>query len=330
MSAAPTFSVVMALGILSIASELDGLGPVSDLLLIVAAAVFAAILTANLRGAHTRPSGREAAMRTALLLFTWVAGVGVLGERLAGLYPPLAIIAAIVASLGWAPAMVLWCRHVERHACTWSSWDVDGSWLLVVVAAESLAILASTLAGMAAAAVFATIAFALWLLGLAIYPFLVAQIFRRIALRTLTLRELTPDYWIVTGALAISALAAIDVSHAMSRAGVDALLEPALVSVAGVALVCGALWVPVQLAAEMLQARGAASIVKHDWLRWSTVFPLGMLSVATHEFGQATGTGWLQTISLACFSVGVIVAALTTFGHAAAALALVRPSPQHR
>jgi tellurite resistance protein TehA-like permease len=322
----------MALGILSIASELDGLQAVSGVLVVAAGLAFGLVLVANLRTVTVQPH-RPEGMRTSLLLFTWVAACGVLGERLASVYPAAVVPFALAAGVGWLPAMAMWLAHVERHARRWRAWEVDGSWLLVVVASESLAILFSSLARSWAPTVLVSVATVLWILGLAIYPLLTAQIARRIALGTVRLGELTPDYWIVTGALAISAVAAIDLSAAAAaatRAGFAALSQPAFLSVAGVALVCGALWIPVQLAGEVLQAWATRSVVKHDWLRWSTVFPLGMLSVASHEFGRATGTGWLETLSIAWFWAGITVAVITAVGHMSAALTVWRPSGQRQ
>ena len=312
----------MALGILSIASELAGFQAFSDALLGAAIVAFGGVLIANLRP----PSGpfRGPGMRTALLLFTWVAACGVLGTRLGSASASEAGIAAMLAGVAWLPAMGFWLAHVKRHLRSWRSWEVDGSWLLVVVATQSLAILVSSLSRATSALAALAVAAALWLFGLTIYAVLAAQITRRVVLGRISLDGLRPDYWIVTGALAISALAALHISDSSSRLAFRPLEGAPFVPAAAMALALGASWIPVQLTGEILQTWFSRSFIKHDWLRWSTVFPLGMLSVATHELGRATGAAWLETPSLVCLAAGLAVTAVTVLGHASAALAAAR------
>ena len=86
--------------------------------------------------------------------------------------------------------------------------EVQGGWLLAVVAPQSLCILTLALAGHPRADTLRVIALILWILASVLYLPLAAERVLRLSHVRDTVKELRSDDWILMGALAISALAA--------------------------------------------------------------------------------------------------------------------------
>jgi tellurite resistance protein TehA-like permease len=149
--------------------------------------------------------------------------------------------------------------------------------LLLVVATQSLAVLAALLAP-ACGEWLVLAALAAWAVGLVLYPPVLASVFAALRRR----RRLDPELWIVMGALAIATLAGTEVLVALRALG-------ALRTVGG--------WLPdVDLAtwaaaAALVMPLLAAELRTRSWSyhasRWSFVFPLGMYGVAGETLGRA-------------------------------------------
>jgi hypothetical protein len=105
----------------------------------------------------------------------------------------------IPAIVLWVLAFTLWLLLLGLRP---TIGNARGSSLLVVVATESLAVLAALLATRWGSA-FLAVAVGGWLLGLALYPLVIVIIARAIRRS----RRFDPDLWIVMGALAIATLA---------------------------------------------------------------------------------------------------------------------------
>jgi hypothetical protein len=143
--------------------------------------------------------------------FTITAGLDVLGERLAPAGHPLAtaILAALAAAV-WlvltygVPASVLLTRAQDSVLG-----GVNGSWLVWVVATQSLSTAAAVLvpAWPSQASLLAPVAVGLWCVGLLLYLMVVALILLRWLTVPMTPATLGPPYWILMGATAISVLA---------------------------------------------------------------------------------------------------------------------------
>lgn len=285
----------MATGILSIAANTEGQAFLSRFLLALALVVFAVLVARSAR------SPDWDWRRDALMLFSWVASCGVLGEGLGVWFPIARSAFAALAFAGFIAALVVLASLIRsgRHL---RLWPVTGSWLLAVVAVQSLSILAtSTGPGLFA------IGMALWVLGLAIYGFLIALIIRRLVRRDVDAARVSPDYWITMGALAISTVAAVSLH-----------LGPLELAV----WTCAAAWIPYLCVVEVIGVRARGLRFRYDSLRWSTVFPLGMFSVASHELALLYGVSILDRIGSLAFWAGLGLAIVT----AAAASWQVRPN----
>ena len=277
-------AVVMGTGIVSVALALDGQDDLSDVLLVVAAAALAALGGALLAlAARDRRALAESARAPTAL--TWVAAVDVVASRL--------------SLLGWereaeallAVAVALWLLLVPRTLVRWRAPTVGLSFLLVV-ATESIAVVATRISLSGGDRLLA---------HAAIVPFALGLLFYVVVLVRFELAQLfvgRGDHWIAGGALAIAALACARCSQATHTMHALTLLLWA----------CAVAWLPVLLAAEAAR-RGRAF---HE-LRWSTVFPLGMYAACSFAAGEATGTpaltgfarGWVWVAVAAWAAIAV-------------------------
>jgi tellurite resistance protein TehA-like permease len=309
----------MATGILSIAAGLAGQPALSIVLLALATIAFIALVVVDVPvAALHRDSIRSP--RVALLLFTWAAACGVLGDSRGPLPEGAQLVVGALALAGWVVALGAVALMLDRRVEGWRSWKVQGSWLLGVVATQSLAILASTAAQQSDAGVFLVAGLGLWLAGLATYTVLIMLIVRRHLGGGIGLDGFSPEYWIAMGALAISTLAALDLSRTAASLGLLDGIRGGVATVAEATWGCAAAWIPYLCVVELAHARSHGLRLRYDPRRWSTVFPLGMFSVASFELQIQAGLPGLGTIAGAGFWVGLAVA-LLILGSAAGTLA---------
>ena len=180
------FAFVMATGIISTGTFLLGPSWLSRALLAAASAglaVLGAALAARLVCFRSSVAADIQAPDRVFGFFTISAGLDVLGVRLALAGHPLAtaILAALAAAV-WlvltygVPASLLLTRARDSVLA-----GVNGSWLLWIVATQSLSVAAATLVRTwpSQAAVLAPVAAGLWCTGLLLYLMIVALILLR-------------------------------------------------------------------------------------------------------------------------------------------------------
>lgn len=285
----------MALGILSVSAGLDGDRMFSVALLGMAVLTFVALLPVVVR---SKPSRLEATY----IWLTCAAACGVLAERLGPSLWPAALLLAALAVVAWTAGEVLFVRLLAGWRGDWRRWEVGGSWLLAVVATQSVSIVAGNVGGRG----WTVVAGSLWVLGASMYVALIALIVRRILRHEIGPERHTPDYWISMGGLAITSVAALDLANVLPGAGARHLF----VGLGIAALIAAAAWIPYLVAMEVVLVRLGSFQRAYDALRWSTVFPLGMLSVAVYEVGGATGTTGFLVYGRASFWAGIAFALL--------------------
>jgi tellurite resistance protein TehA-like permease len=275
----------MATGIVSVAASVEHVDVLSDSLLALACAGWVVLAAALLprRGRLGRPR---------LQTFALVAATSVLGARFAILGVD------VVPLVLWSCALLFWLALLARRP---SLAELGGGALLVVVAVESLAVLAALVAFRRGTA-FVVVAFVAWALGLALYPLVLAAIAR-------ARRGFEPELWIVMGALAIATLAGTELLLAARHLETAAWLRLALpdLDLATWAL-ASALALPV-LVAELRTRRW-----RYEAARWSFVFPLGMYATASGVLGRADRLAALTIVGAVAFGVAMAAWALTLLG----------------
>lgn len=297
------FALVMATGIVSTAAARQGLAPVSTVTLVVAVVAFAVLVVLSLLRLWFRPAlvrDELTSPSRAFTAFAVVAGAAVLGERL---YEQgaatVALVLLAVAALGWlvlgyaVPVLVI--VTAGKSGLT----DADGTWLLWVVATQGISTGTSMVAppggslGEAAAAIAVTT----WSVGVVLYVVLLTLLLLRLLTAPVRAHQVTAPYWIIMGATAISVLAGSRILQLDRALPAVRLAAPV---VEGTSLL---LWSFGTWTIPLLVLLGFwRHVLRHDRLvhtpqLWALVFPLGMYSVASGEFGHVTGLRFLSDIA---------------------------------
>lgn len=280
-------NVVMATGIVSIASGLAGVHAVSTALMWIVAGAFAGLALVNLtRLSHPVALLHRAGEREqALGGLGFVAAGCVVGTRIVDAGSVAHAVAAALLGMGALLWLVIAAGLARAHGIDEIA-GVRCEWLLTTVATEGLVILATDFASMLPASLVRYLLPALWILGGSFYVMIAGAILRRWR-RTLEPSDITPDAWILMGGLAIFCLAAAALIEVRQ-------VQPEQMT-GTVAWLLAAAWIPVLLIAEAWRARHLG-LPHFTPQRWTMVFPLGMFSAAAQSLGRATGNGWLADI----------------------------------
>ena len=298
------FAFVMATGIISTGHFLLGPSWLSQALLVIASIGFVVLIVALVIRLARYPSWVTADFRAPERVFGFFAvsaSCDLLGTRFAAAgHPMVTTVLACLAATVWfvltygVPASLLVAGQHESVLG-----GVDGTWLLWVVATQSLSTDASTLVPVwpSQSGLLATAAVAFWSVGLVLYLLLVSLILLRWLTVAMTPATLSPPYWILMGATGITVLAGADI---LNLPGTFAAVSAIAGFVKGVCFVFwsfGTWWIP------LLIVLGFWRHVLHRWpLRyepalWTVVFPIGMYSVATLTFGKTISLSFMEPLS---------------------------------
>jgi tellurite resistance protein TehA-like permease len=300
-----SFTVVMATGIVSIAAHVEGVAVLDVALFALNVVLYGAlcVLTATgpARGRHARAEFTDLAV---------VAATCVLGAQALVIADSVPVATALLlAGIGlW---LVLGYRVVARRPPAAS---VDGGWLLAVVATQSIAVLLALLSGhwhqpLRLDANFAAVS--LWLVGAMLYGLIISLICLRLAFLRVTPADLTPQYWINMGAMAISALAGSLLIDDAPVAPFLMSLRPFLGGLTVAFWAVGTWWIPILVAFAVWRYGVHHLPLGYDPLYWSAVFPLGMYAVSTTKLADAESIGLLAGVGHTCFWVALAAWVLT-------------------
>ncbi|MFI1920457.1 MFS transporter [Nocardia sp. NPDC020380] len=276
---------VMATGILSVGLHLTGYETGSVVALVLAALVWAVLagdFAYRLLWSHDRWE-TEADTPAAL---TAVAATTVLGTRISMLgWHFVATALLVVAAVLWPVLLVLVILHWQRR--------MPGAAFLVCVSTQGLAVLAATLAAAGVGDWLIIAALVCFVLGLVLYlvaftHFDVTQVWRGAG-----------DQWVMTGALAISALAGSKLVAWQHWTGTPHTI---LRVVTLVLFTANLVLYVILVVAEVIRFRPGYNV-----RRWATVFPLGMTAAAALSTGAALHLHWAQTLGKVLLAVAVAV-----------------------
>jgi tellurite resistance protein TehA-like permease len=298
------FAFVMATGIISTGTYLLGPSWLSRVMLAAASAglvVLTVALAARLVLFRSSVAPDIKAPDRVFGFFTITAGLDVLGVRLAlAGHPLVTATLAIVAAAIWllltygVPASLMLLRAGDS-----ALGGVNGSWLIWIVATQSLSIAAAILvpAWPSQTNLLASAAAALWCVGLLLYLMIVALILLRWLTVPMSPATLGPPYWILMGATAVSVLAGARDLALPRTIPVIAATASFTEGFAFALWAVGTWWIP------LLVILGLWRHVRRHWpltyepTLWSVVFPLGMYSVATLAFGETTHLTFMDPIA---------------------------------
>jgi tellurite resistance protein TehA-like permease len=307
------FAFVMATGIISIGTFSLGPSWLSVTLLVIACAglvVLAAALAWRLVSFRSSVAADIRAPDRVFGFFTISAGLDVLGARFAAAgHPVVTAVLAGVAAAVWlvltygVPASLMLIRVGDSVLG-----GINGSWLLWIVATQSLAIAAATLLPVwpSQSALLAPVAVGLWCTGLMLYLMITTLILLRWLSVPVVPATLGPPYWILMGATAISVLA-----------GAKAVALPASLSVIRATTgfvegftfalwAFGTWWIPLLIILGLWRHVRRHYPLTYEPTLWSVVFPLGMYSVATLTFGKVAHIGFMEPLAHVVLWIAVV------------------------
>jgi tellurite resistance protein TehA-like permease len=312
------FAMVMATGIVSIATELLGMRPVAVGLFWLNLLFFAVLWTLTLvrLGRHRdRLLADLADHNRSVGFFTTVAATCVLGNQFVMVVDRPEIAAAL-----WFIGIALWfvltyaiftVLTVKPEKPTLAE-GINGGWLVAVVAAQSVSALGGLLASYFVHSREVVLFFSLvmWLGGGMLYIWIISLIFYRYTFFPLGVTYLTPPYWVNMGAMAISTL-----SGTILIAAADAsspLLLDLLPFLKGLTLLfwsTATWWIPMLLILGVWRHIYSRFPLRYDPMYWGAVFPLGMYTACTFRLSHV-----LQIPFLTIVSEVFVYAALAAWG----------------
>jgi tellurite resistance protein TehA-like permease len=317
------FALVMATGIVSLAAHFEGLEWVACPLFLLNNALYLALWLLTL--------ARLALARDLLwrdltdhangpAFLTLVAGTCILGTE----YVILADGVAVGRGL-WLLGLALWpvlfytflTSITVRTGKPPLERGLNGAWMLIVVSAQSLAVLGALLGPgwgeYREPALFVALSF--HLLGGLFYVVIVTLVFYRFTFLELPPDALTPPYWINMGAVAISTLAG---ARLLQATGWDMLddLRPFLKGVTLALWATATWWLPFLLILGDWRHVIRRVPLAYNPAYWAMVFPLGMYAVATFQMQQALGLPFLRPIPVAFTGIGLVAWAVVFAGMA--------------
>lgn len=283
------FALVMATGIIAIASKQLKIGWLADGLYAITAAeyvVLAMLVIARFVRYRSRLIADLTSHAKGFSFLTIVAGTNVLGSATALIHGWW----GVARGLWWA-SLALWAvllystlfAVVLRHDKPELGAGINGTWFLLTVSTQSIAVLGALLLGHAPDDLLAFACTSAFLLGLVLYVIVMTMVFLRWTFQGLEPNEADPPAWIAAGAVAITVLGGSNLLAARVASPRIERIAPLLEGLVVMAWATATFWFPLMVAIGVWRHIVRKVPLRYHPSYWALVFPLGMYGAATFK-----------------------------------------------
>ena len=328
------FALVMATGIIAVAAKQQKINWLADALYIVTAVAYAALAALVLARLVVYPRRLIADLTSHAKGFgflTIVAGTNVLASA-----------SAIIHGWWTLGEALWWCSlplyvvlvysalisDVLRHDKPGLGAGINGSWFLLTVSTESVAVFGALLLAHRPSDFLAFTCIAAFSLGLVLYLIVMTMVFLRWTFQPLEPTEADPPAWIAAGAVAITVLAGSNLLATRTLSPRVERLAPLIEGLVTLAWATATFWFPLMVAIGVWRHIVRKVPLRYHPSYWALVFPLGMYGAATYKMRAVIKLDQLEWAPKVTLAVAV-----TAWAAAFAGLllqggrALHRPSP---
>jgi tellurite resistance protein TehA-like permease len=179
---------------------------------------------------------------------------------------------------------------------------INGTWFLLTVSVESVAVSGALLLARDPSDLLAFICIAAFTLGLVLYLIVMTMVFLRWTFQSLEPDEADPPAWIAAGAVAITVLAGSTILGAKGVSPRIDRLGPFIEGITVLAWATATFWFPVMIAIGVWRHIVRRVPLRYHPSYWALVFPLGMYSAATFRMRAVIGLrelAWIPKVALA-------------------------------
>ena len=314
------FAMVMATGIVAIGAKQQKITWLAEALYVVAAMAYVvlAVLIFWRVVVFTRRFVTDLTSHAKGFAFlTIVAGTNVLGS------------ASAVIHGWWTLAEILWwcslplyvlliyatlIADVLRHEKPGLGAGINGSWFLLTVATESIAVLGALLLVHDFNDLLAFTCIAAFLLGLVLYLIVMTMVFLRWTFQPLEPTDADPPAWIAAGAVAITVLAGANLLAARSVSPRVDRLAPLIEGLVMLAWATATFWFPLMIAFGIWRHIVRKVPLRYHPSYWALVFPLGMYGASTFKMRAVVQLDYLAWAPKVIVGVALAAWAATFLG----------------